>query len=219
MTVTLTKVPIIAEEQRTPLVCLLLELIRERDEYIQQLRDSLAVIKGEKPRPEIKPSLMEKGAEGSDDANADSKDGKRPGSEKRSKTSELKIHETLTVPPETVPPGSRFQGYDDYIVQDLVITPRNIRYRLERWLTPEGSYVTGKLPDYLEGAHFGPTLISYILYQHHHNMVNSLEKPFDPTAKYSKVATEPSSYSTTITLLSEVNILSVFGVNWAVVTE
>ncbi len=171
MTVTLTKVPLIAEEQRTPLVCLLLELIRERDELIQQLRDSLAVIKGEKPRPEIKPSRMEKNARGLDDASSDSKDGKRPGSEKRSKTSELEIHVTLIVSPEAVPPGSEFKGYDDYTVQDLLIMPRNTRYRLERWLTPEGDYVTGKLPESLEGTHFGPTLISYILYQNHHNMV------------------------------------------------
>jgi hypothetical protein len=168
--VTLTKVPFIPEEQRSVLVCLLLEMIRERDEFIQQLKDSIAVGKGEKPRPEIKPSLMEKGTTGSDDANEGPKDAKRPGSAKRSKTAELEIHETLILPAEVVPPGSRFQGYDDFIVQDFVIIPRNIRYRIERWLTPEGQYVTGKLPDSIEG-HFGPTLKSYILYQNHHNMV------------------------------------------------
>ena len=38
----------------------------------------------------------------------------------------------------TVPPGSRFKGYADFVVQDLVLRACCIRYRRERWLTPEG---------------------------------------------------------------------------------
>jgi len=169
--VMLTKVPVIAEEERTPLVCLLLELIRERDECIQELKDHIAILKGEKPRPKIAPSRLEKGQEGPESGSPNPGNEKRPGSEKRSKTAELEIHKTLIVQAECVPEGSRFKGYNDFVVQDLVITPHNIRYRVERWLTPEGHHVTGKLPVSLNGGHFGPTLISYILYQHHHNMV------------------------------------------------
>jgi hypothetical protein len=54
------------------------------------------------------------------------------------------------------------------VVQDIVIKPLNTRFRLKVYQTPDGGYVTGKLPSYLNGKHFGPTLIRFILYQYYH---------------------------------------------------
>ena len=56
-------------------------------EIIQGMRDEIAVLKGNKPKPMIKPSGMEDG----DKKDSDKKpsDEKRPGSEKREKTGEL----------------------------------------------------------------------------------------------------------------------------------
>jgi hypothetical protein len=52
------------------------------------------------------------------------REGKRPGSEKRSKTASLVIHEERVVAPaEPVPEGSRFKGYCDVVVQNLVSGP------------------------------------------------------------------------------------------------
>src|SRR3954470_1789421 len=45
----------------------------------------------------------------------------------------------------TVPPGSRFKGYADFVVQDLVLRACCIRYRRERWLTPDGQLVVAPL--------------------------------------------------------------------------
>ncbi|WP_460881951.1 hypothetical protein [Pseudaeromonas pectinilytica] len=39
---------------------------------------------------------------------------------------------------------------------------------MARWLTPDGQLLSGQLPAGLAGRHYGPTLLSYILYQHHH---------------------------------------------------
>jgi hypothetical protein len=167
--VKISKVPEISEQARTPIVCRLLELIRERDELIQQLKDEIAVLKGQKTRPKITPSKMDE--QSGNDLGSRVCEVKRPGSQKRNKTAGLKIHETRTIQPEVIPPGSTFEGYDYYVVQDIVIRAHNIRYRLGRWLTAEGEYVVGELPDCVKGWHFGPTLVSYILYQYHHNHV------------------------------------------------
>lgn len=138
-----------------------------------RLKDELAVSKGEKKRPVFKPSRMneEAGKNNNPDA-ADGKKAKRAGSDKRSKTRTLKTDEDFVIQPaQPVPPGSRFLGYRDFVVQDLVITTRNTRYRLARWQTPQGKTLTGKLPKALKGRHFGPTLGAYVLYQHHHCQV------------------------------------------------
>ncbi|MFJ1261053.1 hypothetical protein, partial [Cupriavidus sp. CuC1] len=94
---------------------------------------------------------------------------KRAGSAKRSKTGQLKIdHDQVIQPAEPIPPGSRFKGYRDFVVQDLVIASRNTRYRLARWQTPDGQTLTGQLPTTVQDCHFGANLVSYMLYQHHH---------------------------------------------------
>jgi hypothetical protein len=155
------KIPDIPENERTPLVVHLLEVIRYQSEIIQRLRDEIAILKGDKPKPDIKPSGMEKGEK----KNTDSSSGKRPGSAKRSKTKELKIHEVILLSPEHIPEGSTFKGYKECAVQGIIIKPHNILYRLQRWERPDGSYIEGQLPPYVQG-HFDPSLISYIQYQY-----------------------------------------------------
>ena len=170
-------VPTIPEEESTPVVRALVAMIEvlieengQLRETIQQLRDEIAVLKGEKAKPKFKPSKMEQEAgkpETKDDKNNDDK--KRAGSAKSSKTAGLVIHEERVITPQTpIPPGSRFKGYRDFVVQGLVIKGHNTRYRLETWQTEEGVLLTGSLPESLQGRHFDATLCSYILYQHHH---------------------------------------------------
>ncbi len=150
------------EDQVTPLVLTLLEICHHQREQIQLLRDEVARLKGEKPKPKIRPSTLEKPPEGENK-------GERPKKRsKRHKTRELTIHETACVAPKKVPEGSRFKGYEDFVVQDIRIELHNTRYRLERWETPSGERLVGELPPGLGGGHYGPTLVSYILHQYHH---------------------------------------------------
>jgi len=97
--------------------------------------------------------------------------GKRAGSNKRNKNSELIIHEEKTIPANNIPEGSRFKGYQYYTVQGLVIQARNTRYRLEKWLFPDGAYHVASLPPEVNGYHFDATLRSFIDYQYHHQHV------------------------------------------------
>ena len=157
-------IPKIPEEEKSELVVLLLEVIRQQGEIIQELKDEIARLKGHNPRPKITPSRLEQPKKEKPKGG----DKKRPGSEKRQKSAELVIHEELKVPAKDVPEGSRFKGYKDFIVQGLRIKAHNIRYRLECWQTPEGGYVTAECPRELGGKHFGTELIRFILYQYHH---------------------------------------------------
>lgn len=170
------ELPEIPPEERTPLVESLLGIIRQLldrvqqlEETNQQLRDEIARLKGLKPRPEIKPSMLEakpktEGKEG----------GKRPGSAKRPKTAELVIHREERLYPEVIPVGATFRGFEPYVVQELIINNENTRYLRARYDLPEGGSVLAPFPQGVlpvEGGHFGARLITYILDQYHQAQV------------------------------------------------
>jgi hypothetical protein len=149
----------------------LVEIIHRLQEQGLHLKDEVAVLKGEKKRPKFKPSRMNEdaGKAGKSERVRNVKRAKRPGSAKKSKTGQLKIDcDEVIQPAEPIAPDSRFKGYRDFVVQDLVIESRNTRYRLARWETLDGQTLIGQLPKAVEGGHFGPLLVSYVLYQHHH---------------------------------------------------
>ena len=168
------KPPIIPEDEKSPLVQELLAFIEQQASIIhqmiednQKLKNEIARLKNQPPKPDIKPSSLGKKKKGKSKTSK----GKRPGSKKRHKTAKLKIHETKPIEPEHIPDGSKFRYYKPFVVQDLKIEAFNIRYRLKVYEAPDGSYVAGKLPEYLSGGHYGPTLICFILYQYHHCQV------------------------------------------------
>jgi hypothetical protein len=155
-------------EERTPLVDHLLRVIEELRAESRQLRDEIARLKGLPPRPKIRPSTLN--APHPDPSYKKKRRGKRPGSAKRQKTDALVIHETIPVPLEGVPEGTRQNGYEDFVVQDLKIEAHTVCYRRLRYLLPDGTSQTAPLPAHVQG-HFGPGLRGYVLYQHHPNHV------------------------------------------------
>ena len=158
--------PNISESESTPLVRQLRDLIQQQQEIIQHLRDEIARLKGLKTRPLIVPSPLEAPAR---PPRAPGQ--KRPGSAKRLKTGRLTLTDEV-VPLAEPPPGSVFKGYQDFVVQDLIIHPRVIRYRRERWQAPDGQNLVAELPaDIRPDSHFGPTLIAFIIHQYHHQHV------------------------------------------------
>ena len=160
-------IPDVPESARTPLVLLLLDLLHQQQDRLALLEDELASLKGLKPRPTIRPSTLEAPPQQPRPA-----DGKRPGSAKRPKNARLTIHREITVRLNDPPAGARFKGYEDYVVQDLVLEPRTTRYRRARWQAPGGQILLAPLPaDVVPGSHFGPTLHSYVLHQYHHQRV------------------------------------------------
>ncbi len=157
----------IPEGQKTPLVMELLHIIQQQTKQIEQLREEVARLKEHKGKPKIPPSQLEKKPK---DEQKNKSEKKRPGSSKRSKTKKLIIHETISVPPKDISPGSTRTGYKDWIVQGLKIELYNVCYRIELWTTPDGKIIKGVLPDSVDG-HFDATLKSFVLQQYNHGHV------------------------------------------------
>jgi hypothetical protein len=140
------------------LVAELLAKLAELERTVAAQREEIARLKGLKGRPKIKPSGMEQATEPTPP-----RDGK--GRRRRGKVVPLVPVEERVLP-ATVPPGSQFHGYQDFLVQDLVLRTEAVRYRRERWLTPERRLIVAPLPGGVDG-HFGPELRRYVLAQYH----------------------------------------------------
>jgi len=181
----LPSLPDIPETERTATVRLVLSLCQQQQarlaaqaeqlalqaEQIQQLKDEIAVLKGEKGRPKLKPSGLN--TPPPDSATEDQeKPSRQRGKPRRQKTAELTIHqEQIIEPEESLPPGAQFKGYEDFVVQELVVELNNTRYRRACYVGPAGERLIGPLPVAVKGRHFGPTLRSYILSQHYEQHV------------------------------------------------
>ncbi len=59
---------------------------------------------------------------------------KRAGSSKAEKTKNLRIHKEEIIEAEGVEENWIFKGYRDYVVQNIVIEPCNIKYRMKYYL-------------------------------------------------------------------------------------
>ena len=167
------QLPKISDEDRTPLVDVLLELLAWQEKKIDQLEQKILKLKGETVKPKIKPSKMDDDNSGQDDDGKDdnSDTTKKNKGPKRSKTQNLKIDITVEIKPDNIPQGSVFKGHRDVVIQNIKFETFNTCYRLAQYQTPDGSYVSGQLPEGLDGCHFGNDLISFILYQYHHQHV------------------------------------------------
>ncbi len=137
-----------------------------RDAEIVALKDEIARLKGLPPRPKFKnkPSGMEQGTS-------------QPVGKKGRKRGRGSVRDKLVVTSEVklkaaVPPGSRFRGYEDVLVQDLRICVDVVRYRRERWETATGERIIAPLPPGIIGG-FGPELRRFIASGHFQGQVTS----------------------------------------------
>lgn len=135
----------------------------ELEEKNRHLEDEIRRLKGEKSKPDIKPT--------------DTKDLNPPPKKKhkkKSKKSDLEIDQKveLDIAAEDLPADAKFIGKRTIMIQEMIIKRNNIEFTISRYWSEElGKVIEGKIPDEFKGSEFGPSLRSFIIYQYYKNRV------------------------------------------------
>jgi Transposase IS66 family len=144
------------------LVVQLLVRVSALEEENQQLRAETARLKALPQKPKLAPGGMDKASE--PDKRARTKQARRQWRKRQSGRRTPPVTEERTLVVEA-PAGSRRRGFEPFTVQDLILAPQVIRFRRERWVTPDGQEIIAPLPPEVTG-HFGPGIVRYVLMQH-----------------------------------------------------
>jgi hypothetical protein len=149
------------------LVVQLLTRVAVLEEENQRLREEIARLKALPKRPQLAPGSLDKASERGLSPRSKRPSRRRHHRQSGRRTPPVTEERTLVV---EVPPGSHRRGFEPYTVQDLVLTPHIIRFRRERWVTPDGQEIVAPLPPEVTG-HFGPGVVRFILMQHFQGQV------------------------------------------------
>jgi phosphoenolpyruvate carboxylase len=129
----------IQDENARELIRRLLNLIeqlsadlREAQAEIQRLRDEVNRLKGEQGKPKIKANTPKAAPSNHSSEKERHKSRQR---HKRGKKADIKIdrEQVVEIDPEVLPADAEFKGYEDVVVQDLLLKTDNVRYRKEKY--------------------------------------------------------------------------------------
>lgn len=145
----------------------LADKVSDLESEIQKLRDENNRLKGEQGKPDIKANKKKDGDISSEaerrkaEANTESSNGAAvagaDGKKKRqreSKLSSVKIDREQICPlnKDGLPNDLEFKGYEDVVVQNIIITTDNVKYRREVYYSPsQGKSYLGDLPEGVRG--------------------------------------------------------------------
>jgi hypothetical protein len=152
----------IQDENARQLILRLLNLIeklsadvRDLQAENQALRDENNHLKGEQGKPKVKGNKRPE-ASSKHSSEKERKEGRER--HKARKKAELKIdrEEVVQVKPEELPADAKFKGYEEVVVQDILVKTDNVRFRKEKYYSASrGKTYLAKLPRGYEGQ-FGP---------------------------------------------------------------
>jgi hypothetical protein len=134
----------------------------------QNLRDEVNRLKGEQGKPKFKASKKKENADISSEKERKSLEPKKPRF-KRVKTTELEIddEQQLQMDEKRLPGDAKFQGYESYVVQNIIPTRHNIRFQRACYYSPsENRSYLAALPSDIKG-HFGAELRAFVISLYH----------------------------------------------------
>jgi len=146
-------------ESLIQIVLNLQEQLHDQRTIVQELKDELRRLKGEKGRPQIKPAVPEEPT--------GIKKRKTGLWRKSGKTIPVTRRVRLKVDPRTLPKDAIFKGTRSVFVQDLQVLTDNIEFQIERYYSPsQRKTYEASLPPGYEGA-FGPGIRHLVLALHY----------------------------------------------------
>ncbi len=159
----------IADESARELVRRLFNLLedvradlRAAQAEIQRLRDEINRLKGEQGQPTIKPNTPPPPPK---DLSSEQERRTPKAWSKGRKTDRIPIdrEQVMAVDPARLPPDAVFKGYEDVVVQDVLLRTDNVLFRKEKFYSPaqHTTYVASLPPGYR--GQFGPGLKSLVL--------------------------------------------------------
>jgi hypothetical protein len=149
----------------------------------QKLQDVVNILKGEKGRPTIKAGKKQSGDISSDTErkraelaakkSVESCDGETPADTENKKTRQresklinviIDREEICPLDKTGLPDDLVFKGYEEVVIQELIIRTDNVKYRRESFYSPStGKSYLGELPENVRGkGEFGPSIRSLI---------------------------------------------------------
>lgn len=134
------------------------EQIAALKKMIDELKDEISRLNNTPKRPKFRKGGMEprnRSKKSSDDSNTCNSS--------QTQHNPKKKKEEKRIAPDVIPEGSRFKGYQEFVVQEVELHAKETTYKLEVWEAPDGVIHRGKLPTELDNQHFGPELRSLII--------------------------------------------------------
>src|SRR5665648_273281 len=162
----------IQDENARELIRQLLNLVEKlsadlRDSQVenQRLRDEVNRLKGEQGKPKIKGNTSK--SPPTDHSSENERHKSRP-RHRKSKKAEIQIdrEQVLEVDPSVLPKDAKFKGYEEVVVQDILLRTDNIRFHKMKYYSASTRKVyLAELPRGYEGQ-FGPGIkaMTLVLY-------------------------------------------------------
>lgn len=159
----------IAEEGVRQTVELLLNLIeqlnsniKQLEEENQKLRDENNRLKGEQGKPDIKAN-KKIGFKKEHSSEKERKTPKERSKKSRNESINIDREKILVYPQEQLPADAQFKGYEEVVIQDILLKPDNILFRKQKYYSPKtGRTYLAPLPTGYEGE-FGPGIKALVM--------------------------------------------------------